>query len=107
MRLLVVDDEEPLRLWGQRVLGEQGYECEGVGDAVAAKAALEQGCFQLALLDVNMPGESGMELLAHIRSEHPDCAVVMVTGEDSMQLAMSAIELGAFGYIIKPAEAGE
>jgi putative two-component system response regulator len=46
-------------------------------------------------------------LLSHVRSEYPDCAAVMVTGEDSVELAMSAIEHGAYGYIIKPAEAGE
>lgn len=107
MRLLIVDDEPPLRHWAERVLAEHGYACEGAGDALAARARLEDGPYQLALLDVNMPGESGMNLLGHIRSEHPDTAVVMVTGEDSVELAMSAIEHGAYGYIIKPAETGE
>jgi putative two-component system response regulator len=106
-RLLIVDDEPPLRHWAERVLGSQGYDCEGAGDALAARARLQDGRYQLALLDVNMPGESGLDLLGHIRSEHPDCAVVMVTGEDSVGLAMSAIEHGAYGYIIKPAETGE
>jgi putative two-component system response regulator len=54
-----------------------------------------------------MPGESGIELLAHIRSDQPDAAVVMVTGEDDMGLAMTAIEQGAFGYLVKPVGAGE
>jgi putative two-component system response regulator len=54
-----------------------------------------------------MPGESGIELFSHIRSDHPDTAVVMVTGEDDMRLAMTAIELGAFGYMVKPVGAGE
>lgn len=106
-RLLIVDDEQPLRHWAERVLGDHGYVCEGAGDATAARARLQDGGYALALLDVNMPGESGMQLLCHIRSEHPDCAVVMVTGEDSVELAMSAIEHGAFGYIIKPVETGE
>jgi putative two-component system response regulator len=106
-RLLVVDDEVPLRHWAERVLGDHGYACEGAGDATAARARLEDDTYELALLDVNMPGESGIQLLAHIRSEHPDCAVVMVTGEDSVELALSAIEHGAYGYIIKPAAPGE
>jgi len=106
-RLLVVDDEAPLRHWAERVLGDHGYACEGAGDAMAARARLDEQSYELALLDVNMPGESGMDLLAHIRASDPDCAVVMVTGEDSVQLALSAIEHGAYGYIIKPAEAGE
>jgi putative two-component system response regulator len=106
-KLLIVDDEQPLRRWSERVLGEHGYDCESAGDAAAAREALKDTAYQLALLDINMPGESGMHLLSYIRSEHPDCAVVMVTGEDSIELAMSAIEHGAYGYIIKPAEAGE
>jgi cyclic di-GMP phosphodiesterase len=106
-RLLIVDDEEPLRRWAERVLGGHGYSCDCARDAAAARERLKEGTHKLALLDVNMPGESGMELLAHIRRQHAECAVVMVTGEDSVELAMTAIEHGAFGYIIKPAEAGE
>jgi putative two-component system response regulator len=106
-KILVVDDEQALRRWSERILTDHGYECEGAGDAQDAREHLKDGAFQLALLDVNMPGESGMRLLSHIRSEYPDCAAVMVTGEDSIELATSAIEHGAYGYIIKPAEAGE
>jgi putative two-component system response regulator len=106
-RLLVVDDEEPLRLWAQRVLSENGFGCETAGDVAEARAALGGEEFELALLDINMPGESGLRLLAEIRSEHPDCAVVMVTGEDSVELATTAIEHGAYGYLIKPVLAGE
>lgn len=106
-KILVVDDEEALRRWSERVLNDHGYECEGAGDAEDARERLKDGAFQLALLDINMPGESGMHLLSYIRSEYPGCAAVMVTGEDSVELAMSAIEHGAYGYIIKPVEAGE
>jgi putative two-component system response regulator len=106
-RLLIVDDEEALRRWAARILGEHGYACDTAADGAEARAALHASDFQLALLDIHMPGESGIDLLAHIRSQHPECAVVMVTGEDSLELAVSAIELGAFGYIVKPAERGE
>jgi putative two-component system response regulator len=105
--LLIVDDDDALRRWGQRVLEGRGYSCETAGDAAAARACLRAGEHQLVLLDVNMPGESGMQLLSHIRSEHPSTAVVMVTGEDSPQLATMAIEQGAYGYIVKPVGAGE
>ena len=66
--LLIVDDDEALRRWAERVVRDQGYSCEGAGDADAAREQLQHGAYQLALLDVNMPGESGMELLSHIRS---------------------------------------
>jgi putative two-component system response regulator len=105
--LLIVDDDEALRRWAQRVLEGQGYSCETAGDAAGARGLLEANSHQLVLLDVNMPGESGMHLLSHIRSEHPAVAVVMVTGEDSTKLASMAIEQGAYGYVVKPVGAGE
>jgi putative two-component system response regulator len=105
--LLVADDNEALRRWEERVLGEQGYACDSACDASTVRERLRQGSYRLALLDVNMPGESGMDLLAHIRREHPEVAVLMVTGEDSTDLAMTAIELGAYGYLVKPVGSGE
>ncbi len=105
--LLIVDDDEALRRWEERVVRDQGYSCDGAGDAPSVRLRLEQSSYDLTLLDVNIPGESGMELLTHIRSSHPDVAVMMVTGEDSTELALSAIEQGAYGYLIKPVAAGE
>lgn len=105
--LLIVDDEEPLRRWEERVVRDQGYSCDGAGDASAVREHLSQSSYQLALLDINIPGESGIELLSHIRRDHPEVAVLMVTGEDSPELAMTAIEQGAYGYLIKPVAAGE
>ncbi|MGH2910856.1 MAG: HD domain-containing phosphohydrolase [Solirubrobacteraceae bacterium] len=105
--LLIVDDDEALRRWGERVLADQGYSCDGACDASSVRERLKQGSYRLALLDVNMPGESGMELLDHIRREYPEVGVLMVTGEDSNELAMQAIELGAYGYLVKPVGSGE
>jgi DNA-binding NtrC family response regulator len=97
-QLLIVDDEEALRRWEERVVRDSGYTCDGAGDAHAARERLQSDSYKLALLDVNMPGASGIDLLSEIRRDHPDLAVLMVTGEDSTELAMSAIELGAYGY---------
>ena len=106
-QVLIVDDDDALRAWAERVVRERGYCCDSAADAGQARALLAGDGCELALLDVNMPGESGIELLAHIRSDQPDAAVVMVTGEDDVQLAMTAIEHGAFGYLVKPVGAGE
>jgi putative two-component system response regulator len=105
--LLIADDDEALRRWAERVVRAQGYSCEGAGDTEGVRARLCENAYRLVLLDVNMPGESGMALLAHIRRDHPDVAVLMVTGEDSTTLAMRAIELGAYGYLVKPIGSGE
>lgn len=106
-QLLIVDDEESLRRWEERVVRDSGYSCDGARDASSARERLESDSYRLALLDVNMPGDSGIELLAEIRRDHPEVAVLMVTGEDSTELAMAAIELGAYGYLVKPIGSGE
>jgi putative two-component system response regulator len=105
--LLIVDDNEPLRRWGERVIRDGGYACDGARGAADARERLEHSAYSLVLLDVNMPGESGMELLSCIRSSHPGTAVVMITGEDDPTLAMTAIEHGAYGYMVKPLRSGE
>jgi putative two-component system response regulator len=105
--LLIVDDNEALRRWAERVVAELGYSCDVAEDAAGARRQMDHSAYKLVLLDVNMPGESGLELLSHIRTSHSDAAVVMVTAQDDTQLAMTAIELGAYGYLIKPVGAGE
>ena len=105
--ILIVDDDEALRRWEERILCDQGYTCDGAGDAKAGRGCLQQHPYKLALLDVNMPGESGIELLSHIRREHPEVAILMITGEDNTQLAITAIEQGAYGYLVKPLGSGE
>jgi putative two-component system response regulator len=102
-----VDDDIPLRRWAERVVTDGGYSCDSASDAAAARERLEQNGYSLVLLDVRMPGESGMELLSHIRASFPTTAVVMVTGEDDQRVAMSAIEHGAYGYMVKPVRSGE
>ncbi len=105
--LLIVDDDEPLRRWGERVLRERGYSCDSAGDVAEARELIHNDRYVLALLDVNMPGESGMALLAELRRDHPEIAALMLTGEDRLELAISAIELGAYGYLVKPVSRGE
>jgi putative two-component system response regulator len=105
--LLVVEDDEALRLWAERVMQDRGYACQGAANAGAARELLAHSAYELVLLDVNMPGESGIELLTRIRRNHPSTAVLMVTEEDDPQLAMTAIEQGADGYLVKPLGSGE
>ena len=105
--VLVVDDDVPLATWACRVLTAQGYRCEAAHSAEAATAALAGHDFEVALLDVHLDGESGIDVLAQMRVQHPTVAAVMVTGEDDVTLAMRAIELGAYGYLVKPVRAGE
>ena len=102
--VLVVDDEPQVQQLIARILERHGFHCELAASADEARKLLEsrENNFQLMLCDVNMPGESGLELLQDTISSHPDVAALMVTGADDPRLAESAIQIGAFGYLTKP-----
>jgi putative two-component system response regulator len=102
-RVLVVDDEEPIRrLIARTVTSDGQLEAETAANAADARARLDEREFALVICDVNMPGESGLELTLWIRGNHPDVAVLMASGVDDPELAKSVIELGAYGYLVKP-----
>jgi putative two-component system response regulator len=105
--ILVVDDEEPIRRLLAYMLESHGYSVDCAADAREARQKLGSEPFALMLCDVNMPGESGMDLVRHILGEHHHTAAIMVTGLDSSVLANAALDVGAFGYIIKPFESNE
>ena len=105
--ILIVDDEEPIRRVIGYLLSPHGYPVDFAADAREARKKLDTHPFALMLCDVNMPGESGMDLVRSILSERPETAAIMVTGLDSSVLANAAIEVGAFGYIVKPFESSE
>jgi putative two-component system response regulator len=105
--ILVVDDEEPIRRLLGYMLQTHGYTVTLAADAREARQRMEDQSFALLLCDVNMPGESGMDLVRNILQEHPHTAAIMVTGLDSSVLANAALDMGAFGYIIKPFESNE
>lgn len=106
-RVLIVDDEEPIRRLLGFMLQTHGYVTVLAADAREARQHLSDQPFALVLCDVNMPGESGMDLVRTILTTYPHTAAIMVTGLDSSVLANAALEMGAFGYIIKPFEANE
>jgi putative two-component system response regulator len=105
--ILVVDDEEPIRRLLAYLLQSHGYQVDCAADAKEARKKLSERPFALMLCDVNMPGESGMDLVRSILSDHNHTAAIMITGLDSSVLANAALEGGAFGYIVKPFESNE
>jgi response regulator RpfG family c-di-GMP phosphodiesterase len=107
VNILVVDDEEPIRRTLNRTLSQIEYTCTLAADGAAARKCLDAQPFDLVLCDVNMPGESGIDLARHIASAHGDTAVIILTGVDDPKTADAAIEAGTYGYIIKPFNANE
>ncbi len=101
-RILIVDDDETVRSMLTRMLGRHGYGCESAVNGAEAREALVRAPFEIALCDLNMPGETGLELVEHITAEHPETATIMVTGADDSTIAEKALGLGTYGYVIKP-----
>lgn len=99
---LIVDDDPVLASVLESLLTPEGYRCTLVSNAREARALLTEQTFALALIDVMMPGESGLELVADLLGKYRDLAVVMVTAVDEPAIAELALESGAYGYILKP-----
>jgi putative two-component system response regulator len=106
-RILIVDDEEQVRSVLRRTLKADRHVTASASGVAAARARLREDGFDLVLCDVNMPGESGVEFLEFALGQDPDLAVVMVTGVDDPALAERTLELGAYGYVVKPFRASE
>jgi two-component system cell cycle response regulator len=98
--LLVDDDPEILSLF-QEFLTGRGYAVTGLDDGRQAMAVLETQEFALALLDLMLPGYSGLELLAHIKAKTPDTEVILFTGYAALESALHALRLGAYDYLLK------
>ena len=101
-RVLIVDDEENIREVLERGLSRAGYECITAAGTEQASTLLEEEEFDLVLLDITMPGRSGVEFLPEIISQHPDVAVVMLTGIVDVSTGVRAMRDGAYDYVNKP-----
>jgi putative two-component system response regulator len=101
-QLLVIDDEPEVRNVLREILLRDGHQVETAEDGLAARRLIGEAQFELVLCDVNLPGEWGLDLVRDIAAAHRDVAVVMVTGVDDPSLADLALELGAYGYVVKP-----
>jgi len=101
-RILVVEDDAQVGRVTTGLLKHAGFVPTLVRSALEGRRALDRESFELALCDVNLPGESGLDLTRHIVLNHPDTAVVMVSGVDDPQTTEAALDLGAYGYIVKP-----
>jgi putative nucleotidyltransferase with HDIG domain len=106
-RIMIVDDEEPIRQLLGRILKKDGNTCTLAADAKEARTFMKDQKFDLILCDVTMPGESGIDFIRYVLSEYPETAAIMVTAVDDPDVAESVLEIGAYGYIIKPFESNE
>ena len=104
VRLLVVDDNEMNRDMLARRLGSRGFQVEAAADGELALRRLDQERFDVVLLDVMMPGLSGLDVLRDVRQRWPesDLPVIMVTARDATEDVVEALQAGANDYVTKP-----
>jgi putative two-component system response regulator len=102
--ILIVDDEQLVREMISRRLETRGYKCLTAGNGQEALSLISENNISLVLLDISMPGISGLDVLNDIRSKSADIMVIMITAVVDINIAIKAMTSGAYDYLIKPIE---
>lgn len=100
--VLVVDDEEVMRLSYSRILSGAHCNVQVAWDGKEAVDAMEHDLFDVVLLDLRLPGTDGMSVLRTIKERWPEAEVIVITGYPSVETAKEAVRLGAHDYLAKP-----
>lgn len=101
-QILVVDDEQNIRLMLEPMLQLAGYDVRSVGSAEEALALSEEADFDLVLLDVRLPGMDGLQALSALRGTQPAPDVLMMSGHGTIETAVQAVRSGAINFLEKP-----
>ncbi len=101
-RILVVEDEEPLRRLFQKRISRKGGLVDSVGSAEEAVSVLGKVSYDVAVVDIRLPGMDGIELLKRIKQGPTSTEVIIITGHGTIDSAISAMKLGAYDYLTKP-----
>ncbi len=107
MRVAVVDDERIVRARLQKLLTKEGYEADVYESGEDFLAAMEPGRYDLAFLDLRLPGLNGIGVLQEVKSQSPETEVILITGHASIDSVIEAVKMGAFHYVAKPVKLDE
>lgn len=105
--LLFADDDESFRRIMGRALARRGYRVQLAADVTSALELARRAPPARAVVDLRMPGESGLTLVRELLAINPDCRIVVLSGYASIATAVQAIKLGALDYLAKPVNADE
>ena len=105
--ILIVDDEDTLRYFLKRTLGDKGYQVSEAADGQTALDLLEHETFDLALVDLRMAGVDGLEVMRQFRQRSPETQIIIVTAYASVPSAVEALRHGAHDYLTKPVNTEE
>lgn len=103
-RVLVVDDEQNIRLTLNALLSRAGYSVTTAASGEEAVALFERESFDLMLVDLQMPGMKGMEVVAKVREAGHDAIIIVLTGHGSLDSAIEGIRFGIFDYLLKTSD---
>ena len=101
-RILVADDEQSIRWVLSKSLAKQGFSVDLAEDGSEARRLAAKNPYDLAVIDIKMPGIDGLELLRHFQQQQPGLLVVIMTAEATMEHAVDAMKHGAYDYLTKP-----
>jgi DNA-binding NtrC family response regulator len=104
IKLLIADDEDRLRSTIAAWLTDEGFIVEEAQDGKEAIKKVQAKDFDIALLDIKMPGANGLEVLRYIKKNSGSTEVVMMTGMSDVTMAVEAMKLGAREYLTKPVD---
>lgn len=104
IKVLIADDEDPLRMTLAAWLTDEGFEVAQAADGLEAIKKVQAEDFDIALLDIKMPGANGLEVLRYIKKNSMSTEVVMATGMSDVGMAVEAMKLGAREYLTKPVD---
>jgi two-component system, response regulator RegA len=102
--LLIVEDDERLRERLVRAMQDRGYDAVGVPNHASALERAREESPEFALVDLRLPGESGLSVIRDLKELDPATVIVVLTGYGSIATAVEAVKLGAASYLTKPAD---
>jgi DNA-binding NtrC family response regulator len=101
-RILIIDDERPILMTLEALLGRHGYQPHTAATAAYGLRVLKENPPSLVLLDLQLPDAEGLQMLEQIKREHPETQVIILTAHDSLNNAIESIKRGAYHFISKP-----
>ena len=101
-RILIIDDERPILMTLEALLGRHGFHAETAATASSGMRLLQSKSPAVVLLDLQLPDADGLHMLEQIKADHPDTQVIIMTAHDSLNNAIESIKRGAYHFVSKP-----
>ena len=101
-KVLIIEDDENMRFFLQEAVTKRGYEVETANDAESGAAKFKERAFDLVMMDVKLPGMSGIEAIPLLKQHDPGAVILVMTAFGTKQLAVDALRAGAYDFFTKP-----